>query len=104
LSRVSSELKMNFKKIRRVVKLDDITIREVCKTMRNLVLLERWILAYAENVNAGVNEMDLTAQVSPRKEKIATMLGRRQRETIVLGERSRAKWGRRLMRRRMLKH
>jgi hypothetical protein len=104
LSCVSSELKMNFKKIRRVVKLDDITIREACKNMRNLVLLERWILAYAENVNAGVNEMDLTAQVSPRKEKIAMMLGRRQRETIVLGERSRAMWGRRLMRRRMLKH
>lgn len=38
---VISKSKMNFKEIRRVAKLDDITMRGAYRNMRNLVLLER---------------------------------------------------------------
>jgi hypothetical protein len=39
LSYVASELKMNFKKIRRFVKLDAKTMKGVCRNLRNLDLL-----------------------------------------------------------------
>lgn len=38
-SYVASELKMNFRKIRRFVKLDTKTMKGVCRNLRNLDLL-----------------------------------------------------------------
>ena len=43
-------------------------MREVCRNMRNLKLLDTWIAIYTEKANAGVMTVDTAAQVSPRTE------------------------------------
>jgi hypothetical protein len=69
MSYVIYELKTNFKNIRRVVELDDTTMRGMRRNMRTLVLLHTWIDIYAANVNAAGKKIDVAAQVSPIKEK-----------------------------------
>lgn len=67
---VSCELKANFRKIRRVVKLDAKTTKGVKLNLRNLEFLYTSLAVYGNKINiCGAEYAHVATQVSPRKEK-----------------------------------